>query len=169
MAASNGLSDFEIMGTPRSNVNTPNKVTWPVTKEIQKLRLTKPATLKNSVKENSVKVTRQGWHTMKNPTHKVAWSFIHLVLLGHVRNWILYISIYRRPMYTKLGKLLAYCEMLPHLKSHDPLIKWPTWDHVTIWKVKTISQDLWLLELTRCWVTGECLAHKCFGRHRLLV
>ena len=55
VAASNGMSDFEIMGTLPTNVNTPNKVTSPVTKEIQKLRSTKPATLKNSVK-----VTRRG-------------------------------------------------------------------------------------------------------------
>ena len=60
VAVSNGMLDFEIMGTPRTNVNTPNKVTSPVAKEIQKLRLTKPATLKDSVKENTVKVTRQG-------------------------------------------------------------------------------------------------------------
>ena len=60
MAAPNGMPDFEIMGTSLTNVNTPNKVTSPVTKKIQKLRLAKPGSPKNSVKENSVKVTRQG-------------------------------------------------------------------------------------------------------------
>ena len=60
VAAPNGMPNFEIMGTSLTNVNTPNKVTSPVTKKIQKLRLTKPGSPKTSVKENSVKVTRQG-------------------------------------------------------------------------------------------------------------
>ena len=55
MAFSNGMSDFEIMGTPMTNVNTPKNVTSPVAKEIQKRRLTKPATPKNSVKETRVR------------------------------------------------------------------------------------------------------------------
>ena len=59
MAASNGMSDFEIMDIPPTNVNIPKKVKSPVTNEIQKLTLTKPITAKNSVKENSVKFTRQ--------------------------------------------------------------------------------------------------------------
>ena len=59
MAASIGMSDFEIVGTSPTHVNTPKKVTSPVAKDIQKLRVTKPATPKNNVKENSVKFTRQ--------------------------------------------------------------------------------------------------------------
>ena len=60
MAASNGMSDFEIMVIPRTNVDIPKKVTLPVTNEVQKLTLTKPLTPKNSVKENNLKFTRQG-------------------------------------------------------------------------------------------------------------
>ena len=59
MAAPNGMSDFEIMGIPRTDVNIPKKVTLPVTNKVQKLTLTKPLTPKNSVKENNLKFTRQ--------------------------------------------------------------------------------------------------------------
>ena len=66
------------MATPPTIVNIPKKVTSSVAREIQKLKregnfrlkivdhlleiygLTKPATPKNSVKENSVKFKRQG-------------------------------------------------------------------------------------------------------------
>ena len=60
MATSNSMSDFEIVGTPPNHVNTPKKVALPVPKEIQKQRLTKPATPKYNVIENSFKFTRQG-------------------------------------------------------------------------------------------------------------
>ena len=60
MAASTGMSDFEIVATPRTNVNILKKVTSPVTNEIQKLTLTKPVIPINSFNENSVKFTRQG-------------------------------------------------------------------------------------------------------------
>ena len=59
MAAPNGMSDFEIMGIPRTDVNIPKKVTLPVTNKVQKLTLTKPLTPKNSVKENNLKFMRQ--------------------------------------------------------------------------------------------------------------
>ena len=45
-----------------------------------------------------------------------------------------HISNCRRPMGTKLRKVSTYCEKLPHLKSHDPLITRPTWVHATNWK-----------------------------------
>ena len=60
IAASIGMSDFEVMGAPRTSVNIPEKVTSPMAKEIQKQRLTKPTTTKNSAKEYSVNFTRQG-------------------------------------------------------------------------------------------------------------
>ena len=60
MFASNGMSGFEIMGTSPTNVNIAKKVTSPVTNNIEKLTLTKPGTSRRSVKENSVKFTRQG-------------------------------------------------------------------------------------------------------------
>ena len=84
MAASNGMSEFKIMATPPTNVNTPKKVTLPVAKQIQKLGekgfsdseivyhllekdgLAKPAIPKDGVKGNSVKFRRQGRHTMRN-------------------------------------------------------------------------------------------------------
>ena len=60
MATSNSMSDFEIVGTPPTHVNTPKEVALPVPKEIQKQRLTKPATPKYNVIENGFKFTRQG-------------------------------------------------------------------------------------------------------------
>ena len=35
---------------------------------------------------------------------------------------------------TKLGKVLIYCKRPLLLKPHDPLIRWPIWGHMTIWK-----------------------------------
>ena len=45
------------------------------------------------------------------------------------------LSTCRRPMDTELDKVVSYCYKLPPLKSHDPLITWPTWRHVTIWSI----------------------------------
>ena len=44
-------------------------------------------------------------------------------------------STRRRPLNTKLGRLLTYSERLPSFKPHDSFIKWPTWGHVTIKKM----------------------------------
>ena len=80
MVALNSMSDLEIMATPPNNFSTPKKVTSRVAREVQKIRengncssdseivdhlletdgLTKPATSKNSIREKSVKFTRQG-------------------------------------------------------------------------------------------------------------
>ena len=57
-----------------------------------------------------------------------------VVMLGHVTNNIHYISTCRRPSDTKLGKVLTNCDRLPHLKSCDFLITWPTQGHATFWK-----------------------------------
>ena len=43
-------------------------------------------------------------------------------MCGHVTNQIHFISTDRRPMDTKLGKVLTYTERLPFLKVHDPFI-----------------------------------------------
>ena len=43
-------------------------------------------------------------------------------MCGHVTNQIHFISTDRRPMDTKLGKVLTYTERLPFLKAHDPFI-----------------------------------------------
>ena len=53
------------------------------------------------------------------------------------------IIITRRPMDTKLGKVLTYRESLPPLKPHDSLITWLAWGLVTIWTFTSpLSQDL---------------------------
>ena len=59
MAASNGMSDFEITGTSSTDANIPKKITSPVINKIQKVTLIKPLTLENSVKGKSVMFTRQ--------------------------------------------------------------------------------------------------------------
>ena len=41
-------------------------------------------------------------------THKFVWPLNEVIVLGHVINWIQYISTCRRPMDTKLGKLQTY-------------------------------------------------------------
>ena len=65
------------------------------------------------------------------PTHIFSWNLNEVVLWGHLTNKI-HISTYRRPMETKLGKVLTYCGRPLPLKPHDPLIIWPTKDHKTI-------------------------------------
>lgn len=80
MVALNSMSDLEIMATPPNNFSTPKKVTSRVAREVHKIRergncssdseivdhhletdgLTKSATSENSVREKSVKFTRQG-------------------------------------------------------------------------------------------------------------
>ena len=79
------------------------------------------------------------------PTHKFTYPLNEVVMWGHETNWICYISTCRRPLNTKLGKSLTYNERLPSLKSHDPLITWRTWGHVTFSKIyisTTLSQKL---------------------------
>ena len=63
MAPSNGISDFEIMGTSSTNINIPKKIASSVSSKIRKLTLTKSRT--NTGKQNRVRLTRQGWHTMR--------------------------------------------------------------------------------------------------------
>ena len=89
---------------------------------------------------------------------------------------MLHFSTCRRPIDTKLGKLQTYSEMLPPLKlqdplitwSQDPLITWSAWGQVTIW-AKSISRDLWLLNLARCLVKIRYETRKHLSRSRLLV
>ena len=54
------------------------------------------------------------------PNHKVAWSFNHVVLWGHVTNLILYISTCTWPTTTKYGKVVTYWKRLPSPNSYDP-------------------------------------------------
>ena len=69
----------------------------------------------------------------KNSTYRSACPLNHVVL-GHVTNWIHFISTYESHMGSKIGRLLTYYKRLPPLKSHNTLITWPTWVQVTDWK-----------------------------------
>ena len=105
------------------------------------------------------------WETSSK---KFAWHLNRLILWGQVTNKI-HVSICRRPMGTVLNKVLTYCERLTPLKSHDPLMTWPMWGHVTIWKcISPLLQDLWPLILTGSWLLEGGSARKRLSRHRLL-
>ena len=54
------------------------------------------------------------------PTNKIAWP-LDGVLWGHGTNKV-HVSTCRRPMDTELGKVLTYCDWIPVIKPHDPLI-----------------------------------------------
>ena len=65
---------------------------------------------------------------------RVIWSFCHVILWDHVTYWIHFISICRRTVTTKLGKVVSWHERLKHLKSHDLILftwqfreEWPSW------------------------------------------
>ena len=63
--------------------------------------------------------------------HKFKWSFNYEVSWDRVTNWKSYISFSRRPMGTKLGKIMTYREKLSTIWSHDPLIVW-LHDHLIV-------------------------------------
>ena len=65
-------------------------------------------------------------------THKYPWHFNGVALLGHVTNKI-HISICRKCIDITVGKVLTLCQL--EAPTHGPLIKWPTWGHVTAWKI----------------------------------
>ena len=46
-------------------------------------------------------------HKRRAPTHKLAWPLNRVILWGHLINWICYISICRRPISTKLRKMVT--------------------------------------------------------------
>ena len=71
------------------------------------------------------------------------------------------ITICRRLMNTKLGKVLTYSERLPSLKPHDPLIILSMRE---FWKILfPLSEDLWPVRL----LMGGGSARKCFSHHQL--
>ena len=104
------------------------------------------------------------------PAQKIAWRFEEVVMWNHVTNSIHYISTCRRPMGTKLSKVLTYRERLPPLKPHVLLIAWPT---EVKRQFKTflfpLSQDIWPLNLAGCLPTRGGSAHKRLSHHQLLV
>ena len=57
-----------------------------------------------------------------------------MIIWSQVTNWIHYFSTCKTPTGTRLGNLLTQRERLPSLKSHDPLINWSTFGHMTNWK-----------------------------------
>ena len=101
-------------------------------------------------------------------TKKFEWSLNEVVFWSNLANWIHSISTYRRPMDTKLGKLLTYREMFQLLKSQNPLISRPTWVHVTIWKVFIATFTRHSINVAGCWLRVRDLARKRFRRHQLL-
>ena len=73
-----------------------------------------------------------GWLlTMRGSHPNDIWSFNHVILRGQMANYICYISTFRRPMDTKLGKIVNYVERFLPLKPQNPLITWPTWHQVS--------------------------------------
>ena len=60
-------------------------------------------------------------------TNKDAGPFDHLVFQDHVINLIRYIFTSTRPVVTRNGKVVVYCERHLPWNSHDLLITWPTW------------------------------------------
>ena len=65
-------------------------------------------------------------------TYRFAWPLNEVFMWGHMTNYINHIC--RRPMGTKIGKVLTYSKRLLSLNSHDSLITWPKSSHATIWK-----------------------------------
>ena len=71
-------------------------------------------------------------------------------------------------MSTKRGAVFTYYGKLPHvtwlLKSHDPLIRWPSSVHLITWKYY-IS---WPISFAEWWLKGRGSECKCFSLRRLL-
>ena len=92
------------------------------------------------------------WNTLNHFKHVVTWN--------NVVNWIGYISICNRPMFTKLGKVMTCYEKVQPLNLHDlALVTW----------LSPFSQDFWPLNLVGCWLQGGGSERKCLSRRRLLV
>ena len=99
------------------------------------------------------------WYTAMN-SHSVILSFSHVVFVMSRDKLIHLICICKRPISTKLGKVVAYHTRLQSLKSRDIML-------VTIKIAKTISplsQDLWSLNLAGCWHQGGSLERKRLDR-----
>ena len=108
------------------------------------------------------------WNNAIAPNHKVTWPFNHVVLGGYLTNYLRYISTYRRSTDTKLGEEVTYCERFSILKSHDLLITWQLEVTLQIEKiVSPLSQDLWPLNLTECWLQGGSGERKRLSPHQL--
>ena len=109
----------------------------------------------------------------ERPNHKVTWRFDHVVLQDHLANESHYISIIRVYIATKLGRIVAYFDVLLLLYSSDSLI---TWSCYITWQAKNISlapQYLWPPILARWWHTHSknyiILQSRSFVRSRDLL
>ena len=97
-------------------------------------------------------------------THKFVWPLNEVIVLGHVINWIQYISTCRRPMDTKLGKLQTYqweavwpFNYVMHL----------TWEFEKF--IFSLSKYLWPVNQAGCWLIGGGTAPKHLSHHWLLI
>ena len=91
------------------------------------------------------------------------------MLWGYVANEI-YASTCRRPMSTKLGKVLTYCEGLSPLTSHDIWSRdqcYGTWQFGKY--ISPLPQDLQPVTLAGYWLRGVGPACKRLSHHQLLV
>ena len=61
------------------------------------------------------------WRTSMD---KVTKSLDHVVLQGHVTNWICHVSTTTRPLAIKLGKMVSYYRGISPIKSGNPLNMW---------------------------------------------
>ena len=72
------------------------------------------------------------------PINPPTRPFEQLIFWGHVANKLHYIYTCRRPRSTKLGKVdhdhYQNNDRISRLKSHHPLITWPTCGYLVVWK-----------------------------------
>ena len=91
-----------------------------------------------------------------------AYIYMHdngVILWGHMTNKI-HTSTCRRCINTTLGKVLTEC------KRHDPLIRWPTWGQMSVWKICLYFHEVYSIG---CWLQGQYPARIHLRHHRLLV
>ena len=86
------------------------------------------------------------------PTQEVIWSFNHMALRGHTTNEMCDISTFTRPVDTKHGKVMIYCEGRPPIKSHKPS---KTWSHEVTWQIGKIISPLHKVYSNKNWLGGE--------------
>ena len=110
------------------------------------------------------------WHMVQRaPANRFTWPLNKMVLRYHVTNKIDYILTFRKPMNTKLDKVLTYRQRLPLLKPHR------LWSNsqceVTQHfekSISSLSQDLRSLNLEECWLQGAHSIRKSWSCQELL-
>ena len=108
------------------------------------------------------------WHT-KMISHSSIQMTPHSCSCDVTQQIKCYISTCKRPVETKLRKVLTYRERPPPLALNNPLITWPI---KVRWKfekfVSLLSQHLWMLNLAGYWL-WESAGRKHLRRHWLLI